>query len=308
MSSSLSKRSADFRQVAPLSPWGSLPQAVRALYVTTPAFPAGPLADLLATDRAMTVSLDVCLAAQVALGRLRDESFDVVLVQHAPPELDALEFVEAHRSTGADGPLLVLGRQPESILAPLCYEVGADAYLVEGQASARQIAWAIGRATQWHALVRDNRRLRDLERKRVRLEHGEAERLLAQQRGVLCGLEELSRGNDLKAANDPLPAFAPEFDPATNMPASLITGYRELLRAYVIMGSGNLAAETTALVLALAEANSSAPQVMYLHVLVLEETIRGLGGRSARHVMARADLLVLEVMAQLVERYRQSGF
>ncbi len=44
---------------------------------------------------------------------------------------------------------------------------------------------------------------------------------------------------------------------------------------------------------------------MQLHLQVLEETVRGLGTRSARHVMSRADLLVLEVMVHLTEDYRE---
>jgi hypothetical protein len=44
---------------------------------------------------------------------------------------------------------------------------------------------------------------------------------------------------------------------------------------------------------------------MQLHVRVLEELIASLGNRSARHVMNRADLLVLEVMAHLADGYRR---
>ena len=43
---------------------------------------------------------------------------------------------------------------------------------------------------------------------------------------------------------------------------------------------------------------------MLLHLQVLEEMIRGLGSRSARHVMNRADMLILEVMINLAEGYR----
>jgi hypothetical protein len=43
---------------------------------------------------------------------------------------------------------------------------------------------------------------------------------------------------------------------------------------------------------------------MQLHVQVLEEMVQGLGSRSSRHVMTRADLLVLEVLVHLAERYR----
>jgi hypothetical protein len=47
---------------------------------------------------------------------------------------------------------------------------------------------------------------------------------------------------------------------------------------------------------------------MRLHVTALEELIRGLGNRSARHVMNRADLLVVEMMMHLAERYRERYF
>jgi hypothetical protein len=44
---------------------------------------------------------------------------------------------------------------------------------------------------------------------------------------------------------------------------------------------------------------------MLLHLHVLEEMVRGLGSRSARHVMNRADMLVLEVMINLAQNYRE---
>ena len=44
---------------------------------------------------------------------------------------------------------------------------------------------------------------------------------------------------------------------------------------------------------------------MQLHLHVLEELVRGLGSRSTRHVMTRADLLALEVMVHLAECYRR---
>ena len=80
--------------------------------------------------------------------------------------------------------------------------------------------------------------------------------------------------------------------------------YRELMRAHVIMGSGNLSAEMSALAELLAASGVTSPQAMELHVEVLEELVRGLGSRSARHVMTRADLLVLEILVHLSESYR----
>lgn len=274
------------------------------MYVTAPDVSQTWLTELMAADRVMTVAVESCFGGQQALGRLREEAFDIVIVQHAPPELDAVDFVEAHRSTGADDPLVVVGRQPEYHIAPLCYEVGADAYLMFEAATPRQFMWTLGRAIQWHVLARENKRLVELDRKRARLEHNEAERLLDQQRGLLDGLQELSGSTDLTPSD---PAATPTAVPgdAAGVPIPLVTAYRDLLRAHVIMGSGNLCAETASLADSLAANHVSAPKLMQLHVHVLEETLHGLGGRSSRHVMARADLLVLELMAQLVERYRQ---
>ncbi len=90
-----------------------------------------------------------------------------------------------------------------------------------------------------------------------------------------------------------------------NLPSELISHYRDLLRAHVIMGSGNLAREAYALAGLLVSADVMARQVMRLHLLVLDELVAGLGNRSTRHVMMRADMLVLEVLAHLAEGYRR---
>jgi hypothetical protein len=71
------------------------------------------------------------------------------------------------------------------------------------------------------------------------------------------------------------------------------------------MGAGNLADELSDLAAMLVGAGISAQQTMRLHLGVLEELITSLGNRSARHVMNRADLLALEVMAHLADGYRR---
>ena len=90
-----------------------------------------------------------------------------------------------------------------------------------------------------------------------------------------------------------------------NLPEELVHHYRELLRAHVIMGSGNLGEELGRLAELLATAGMTARQAMSLHLHVLEELVHGLGARSTRHVMTRADILVLEIMIHLAESYRQ---
>ena len=287
-----------------------LPKAVRLLFVAATCDAANWLAELLDGDRAMSAAVETVVGAAAGLAKLRSENYDALVVQHLPQELDALEFLEAHQAGGADDPLIVIGHCPESDIAPLCYEAGADAYLPMLTASPREIIWAIGRAIEWHRLRRENRRLAETDRQRFKLEHREAERLLAQQRSFVCGLGEMSLVGGSIAKSASFPAIfdaAPAADSPLELPTPLVERYRELLRAYVIMGSGNLAAETAALVDSLHALRLPAPRVMQCHVYALEETLSGLGSRSSRHVMSRADLLVLEVMVQLAERYRQDS-
>ena len=89
------------------------------------------------------------------------------------------------------------------------------------------------------------------------------------------------------------------------LPPELTAHYRELLRIYVIMGSGNLADELRRLAGLLVAAGISARQTARMHLEVVAEMISGLGARSGRHVMTRADLLILEVMMHLGEGYRR---
>jgi DNA-binding response OmpR family regulator len=269
----------------PKTPWGTLPPRLKALYVVARPGASQTLADALATDCATKILLTESVGGAAGMARLQDEVFDAVLVHHQPGVLDALELVEGLRTGGTDEPILVLGADQQQEMAALCFEVGADDYCCLQTTTTRSLLWTLARAIQRHELVRENRRLQQADRQRLQYEHQEAERLLAQQRVLV---EDLERDQD---AAPPIPKL-------------LVSHYREMLRAYVIMGSGNLATEMSSLAEMLVVAGVTARQTMHLHVQVLEELIRGLGNRSARHVISRADLLVVEVMVQLCEGYR----
>lgn len=293
-------------------PVGLLPPRIRMLYIATYQRTGGWLAEAFATDSASEVVLEEAVGLKSGLERLRDEVFDAVLVSHEPGELDALELLEGLRAGGSEQPLIVLGMQSEQELSALCYEVGADAYVCVNTATTRSLIWIVGRAMERHQLIRDNRRLAHAERHRLHLEHHEAQRLLEQQRALIRDLESLrpnaepacgAEANE-SATNEALARHAAA-EPPLSLPPQLVGHYRELLRAYVIMGSGNLAGDLAALGDLLTRAGVSAPQLMHLHLQVLEELVRGLGSRSTRHVMTRADLLVLEVLVHLTEGYRR---
>jgi DNA-binding NarL/FixJ family response regulator len=305
--------------------WGQMPLRIKVLYVTTLHRTGGWLAEAFAADSATEVLLEEAMGVTSGLAQLRDEVFDAVLISHEANVLDGLEFVEGLRAGGHEEPMILLGTEPSSDLAAIAYEVGADAYCCVAETTTRSLLWTFARAIERFQLMRENRRLVQVERQRLAQEHQEAERLLTEQRALIVELERI-RDN-----RQPPPEIAPaigEYDdedgdvenssemnlicPRTNaeptkcdLPDRLVSHYRELLRTYVVMGVGNLVDEMTGLASLLADANISAQRTMQLHVHVLEELIASLGNRSARHVMNRADLLVVEVMAHLADGYRR---
>ncbi len=299
------------------TPWQGLPPRMRVLYITTAKRTGAWLAEAFAADSASEVLLEEVAGSAAGLTRLRDEAFDAVLVSHVPGELDALTLIEGYRGGGTEEAIVVLGIQSEQEMSALCYEAGADAYVCVNTTTTRNLIWVVARAVQRHQLIRDNRRLIQAERRRLQQEHEEAEQLLKQQRLLIRDLESLrsgpqaadrtdgdGRGPEASAGGCTSPSCAESISPL-DLPAELIQHYRELLRAYVIMGSGNLAVELSRLAELLAMARLTARQTMQLHVEVLEEVVHGLGARSTRHVMTRADLLVLEIMIHLAESYRR---
>lgn len=260
----------------------SLPDRLRCLLVTTSQRSGAWLAEALAADRGTRVDLEEAAGAAEGLARLGQQSYDAVLLCHLPGELDALELVEGLRAGGNEEPLVILGAAGEDEMAPLCYEVGADAYVAVPSATTRGLLWVLARAVERRQLLRDNRRLEHAERHRLEQERRDVERLLAEQRAML-------------------PAGRRD---GGELPEPVVNHYRELLRAHVMMGSGNLGQEIAALAELLVRAGVSCAAALRMHTDVLDELLRGLGNRSSRHVMSRADLLLVELLLRLGEGYR----
>jgi DNA-binding NarL/FixJ family response regulator len=273
--------------------WQRLPPRMRVLYIATRQRTGGWLAEAFAADSASKVVLEEVVGMAAGLARLRDDVFDAVLVSHESEELNALDMIEGYRAGGSDEAIVVLGMASEQEMAALCYEVGADGYVCVHTATTRNLIWVIARAVQRRQLVRDNQRLTLAEQARLQREHDEAACLLGQQRSLVERQEPDGRGEPSSLL------------PMGFLPAELTNHYRELLRTYVIMGLGNLSAELRCLAELLVAAGITARQTVQLHLHVLEELIHGLGSRSTRHVMNRADLLALELMLHVADGYRQ---
>ncbi|MCE9607855.1 MAG: hypothetical protein K8U03_23460 [Planctomycetia bacterium] len=294
-------------------PLGTLPSHLRLLFITGTHRTGAWLTEAFAHDSAVHTSIEEALGMANGLARLRDEAFDAVLATHEPGQLDGLDLAEALRGGGSEEPLILLGAQSEQEVLPLAFEAGADAYVCVNTTTTRSLIWIVARAIERHRLIRENRRLAQTEQHRLQQEHHETQRMLDEQRSLIRDLEavveatnvpEKSTSNTEETDIDDV-AHAPKL---LDLPEPLVRHYHELMRAYVIMGSGNLGDDMSRMAELMADAEISAPETMQLHVNVLEEMVKGLGTRSARHVMTRADLLVLEVMVHLSEVYRKRYF
>lgn len=287
----------------PATPWGELPPGMRVLFIAGTARSAGWLADAFADDTATNVELHQATGVTAGMAKLRDELFDAVLISHESKGLDALALLDAIRAGSCDEqPIIVLGAHSSEEMTPLCYEAGGDDYICTLTTTTRTLIWKVARAVERHRLLAENRRLQNEQQHRQQLDHDEAMTLLRQQRGMLAKAD-CQRCNDAHSNGD-LENQTVDFSTCPNLPDSLIHHYRELLRAYVIMGSGNLSAEMSQVADLLTSSSVTAAQAMHLHLFVLEDLIRGLGARSARHVMNRANLLAMEMIMDLAEKYR----
>ena len=288
-----------------------LPSRVKLLVVSPLDGADGWLADALGADSATRIELHEARDEASAVVRLRDEVFDAVLAVHRPPEQDAFAFVEGLRVGGGLQPVVVLGETPSNEADALAYEAGADEYCSIGESSLRGLLWKIGKAIERSRLVRENRRLLQADRQRLQHEHHETENLLKRQRALLADIEVLRQEDGGAAPSEAGPLGARLREAASGepkqepLPTAIAERYDEILRAYVMMGSGRLAEELAEVAHELIDVGSSARQAIGLHLEVLERLVEGLGNRSARHVMNRADLLVVEVLGLLADGYRR---
>ena len=151
----------------------------------------------------------------------------------------------------------------------------------------------MARGIERQQMLRENRRMQDAERQRLRHEQREAERWLADQRALA--------DDDMGDASN----HGGTSNHGDGFPAALRDHYRDLLRAHVMMGTGNMRREITLLADLLANLDVRSDAALRLHTDTLAELIRGLGNRSARHVMSRADLLGMELLVYLTAAYRR---
>jgi DNA-binding NarL/FixJ family response regulator len=284
------------------APWSRLPQRMRLLVVAGSTRTLEWVQRGFQGDAACDVQIVEAIGMAAGIECLRDQLFDAILIADHSPQFDALDLVSGLRAGGAEEPIVLLGREREDEMLALALEAGADSYLSLETTTVRALLWTLARGIERHALVRENRRLQQLEERWTEQEQRETQHLLYEQRAIVDELESLREAPPGRDGRHVLPAAAQSAAPVS---PALFDAYRELLRGYVIMGAGNLSAEMERFAGLLATSGLSARETLQLHLQAVEGLVEGLHSRSTRHVMTRADLLILEVMVHLAEWYRR---
>ncbi|MFN0055982.1 MAG: hypothetical protein ACKV0T_27880 [Planctomycetales bacterium] len=230
-----------------------------------------------------------------ALALLRDESFDCLLIRANQPHEgvgdDPLTLARGIRAGGCGDPVVVVTVAADDETWREALHINVDLLVSAKGWESSALVPAIQRAVERGLMLREIDRLGTADRRRLARERDEADYLLSQQRRILVALSE-------QAAHAPAPA-------PLQLPREFEDYYQELVRTYVIMGSGSLVSEISQLAEILVQGGMTPSQVLDFHLSRVGGLVQGLGNRSTRHVMARADLLALELMLHLGSCYQR---
>jgi hypothetical protein len=251
---------------------------------------------------------------RTALSRLREEQFDCLVVDVpaslASPADDNGPFglIRAARTGGCTEPVVIVGRLLTDAEWNEACACDCDVFVSPRGWESSALGGVVKRSLLRGVLSRENRSLTAANHRRLLRERDESEQLLAHQRQLIAELEALphplrqapGRGAERWRANS-----SDEQEPAVTregLAESFAPHYASLLRSYVLMGSGSLAGEIAEMADRLLTARLPPHEALQLHLGCVESLVKGLGNRSARHVMARADLLAVEMMTHLAHR------
>lgn len=243
-----------------------------------------------------------CGSPTEALALLRSEQFDCILVACLRQGREfwtrnrPSQFVRAVRSMGCSDAILVLyddcWNDELTHLAELDCEVMCSA----GGWQATSLASWMHRSIQRHDTLREYQRLSVRDSRRTTWEREESLQQLQQQRETAARFFDRASADGATTRMHGLQASIPD---------RVRDYYVELLRTYVIMGSGNLSEDLAHLAHGLATAGVSMSEAFVLHLDCLTRLIEGLGSQSLRHILTRANLLAIEVLLNMGRERRE---
>lgn len=229
-----------------------------------------------------------CPTASLAVQQLAEEAVDCILVINIAGDpqrggVDAISFCSAVRAAGNMDALLVLTDAASDTLWQTACETEAEICVGSGSWDLRTLLMLVDRAIRQRISARDAQRKTWADSQRLERERVDCTDLLRHQRQLLQ-----DTSADQVASVEALPPEFPQI-------------YREVLRTYVMTAALSCGPEIKKLAQTFALAHLTPRQVLQLHLDQVELLVKGIGQRSARHIMDRANVLCLELMVLLCE-------
>ena len=275
----------------------TLPLRLRLLFIG-PVEPPWPLVALrLETAGCEHAEFEWRSNAAEALATLRTHSFDAIVVQDAGGSAQSgsatHHLIEAMRGGGTTSPVTVLLAEQDDEHLVLLEDFDCEVLISRHGFQSRALVATIRRSVMRGSICEEVSVLESAAR-RGRLRERDDARLQLRQLQDLAAARRHAQQHDTKESPS-----AP-----VSLPAQIGEYYRELLRTFVMMGSGSMEVELQKLAEILSLSGTSLRESLTLHLEQLELLMAGLGNRSSRHIMTRANLLALELTIRLGECYR----
>jgi CheY-like chemotaxis protein len=218
------------------------------------------------------------------LERLREQDYDVVLLDQDTSRRPAAELIAAIQAgTRPDQAVVVLADGDDRLLAADFLLAGANAYLSLRSTTTRELVCQLQRAARLSQLQAENRRLHSWQQR-----SGERD-----QEEVLDCLQEEERLIAQFATSSGITEF--------ERPPTGRQNCGELLQAYVVMGRGGLDDEVRRLVVGWRAQDRPLAALLADFNAAHHALVQDRGGRSARHVLHRGNLLLLELLLSWTE-------
>ncbi len=237
-----------------------------------------------------------------ALPFLRAEPWDCLLIgiedSYNAAELHALQvYLGVIREMGFGGPVILLSEELSDSLVEISNQWNCQFHEVDFRKRSSAMDWMIVREIQANQTREELKRARSELQVRQQREREEASLILSQQHRLLHEIVSTSSITSNETVN--FLASSRIFDDSSKQK------YDQVLKNVVISGTSG-SRQILPTLLTEFEANGLTPgDILSLHLQSLEKLISGTGEKSTRHILQRADQLLVEVMVSLAETYRQ---
>jgi len=268
---------------------------LQVLYILGPTSPQTWLPRALAETEFSRIRVVESPSLSLSLERLRETSFDIVLLDQDATPRPAHEVIPAIRCSAHDfQAILVLGESDDLPRAADYLAAGATGYLSLRLTTASELVWQMVLAAERSQLLAENEQLRAWQRRHEEHQQEEILSLLEEQTSVFAISARLREHR----VDPPLTASPAVVD-------SLVTACRELLQAYVVMGRGHLAAEVRQLAQQLHASHIPLAELLHRFAQAMQGLIKVRGARSSRHIYDRGNLLLLDLLLQWADPLTQ---